>query len=185
MPNATISIGTRGAVTPSVYYYSTNLSLASTITINGPVIIYINGYLRLNTGSIVINSTGSAKIHFTYLRVYSGSPGFINRTLDPKKLALFGAISGATTNYLIAPTPANDFYGVIYLPDTTATLGLDVRTGNVIKGALSAREITFSTEANLNYDTSLRYATFQGIDTPFQIDQWRELTDTTERVNLP
>ena len=50
---------------------------------------------------------------------------------------------------------------------------------------LPPRKITFSSEANLHYDTSLRYATFHGIDAPYMITEWRELTDPAERAVLP
>ncbi len=182
----TLNIGTPGAPTPSAYYYGGNLMLSSgqTLNINGPVILYIDGYLRTNTGTLVINSTGSAEIYFTStLRTYVGSGGFLNRTQDPKKLFLFGDTSSSSSVYFAAT--ANPFYGVIYMPNTTASLGLDVRTGVTLYGALSAKKITFSSEATLHYDTSLRYATFGGIDQPYAITEWRELTDPTERVVLP
>ena len=85
---ATLNLGTPGASTPSVYYYGGNLSIGAgkTINITGPVILYIDGYLRCNTGTLNITSTGSAEIHFSYLRVYAGSGGIINLTKDPKKI---------------------------------------------------------------------------------------------------
>lgn len=41
------------------------------------------------------------------------------------------------------------------------------------------------TEATLHYNTSLRYATFGGVDQPHAITEWRELTAATERATLP
>ena len=40
-------------------------------------------------------------------------------------------------------------------------------------------------EAKLHYDTSLRYATFGGVDQPSAITEWRELTDPAEKAVLP
>ena len=85
----------------------------------------------------------------------------------------------------LASPPYNKFYGVIYAPNTTATLGLDIRSGMEIYGALLAQKITFSNEATLHYDTSLRYSTFGGIDSPFVISDWRELTNQAERATFP
>lgn len=185
----TLNLGSPGAATPSVYYYSTNLSIdaGETININGPVILKINGYLRCNGGTLNINTTGSLVTYFTsYLRVYGSSGGFKNRTKDPSKLVLLGNASTNLANYLILPTTIpTEFYGVIYMPATTATLGLDIRTGNRLFGAISAREITFSSEATLHYDTSLRYATIPGVAQPYAITEWRELTNSTERVTMP
>jgi hypothetical protein len=38
---------------------------------------------------------------------------------------------------------------------------------------------------NVHYDTSLRYTTFGGVDQPYSITEWRELTDPAEQVTLP
>jgi hypothetical protein len=53
-----------------------------------------------------------------------------------------------------------------------------------IYGALSASEITFNSEANVHYDTSLRYATFGGVDQPWAVTSWRELP-ATEQATMP
>jgi hypothetical protein len=196
--DSTLNLGTPGAITPSIYYYDAGLRLQSgdsnyykTVNINGPVILYTNGYLRAQTnGSIIVNDTGSAEIHVgTNLRAYSGCGGFINRTKDPKKLTLIGDGSTTTQSYLYPFTDPsgldNSFYGTIYLPNTTATGGLTIYTGVVIYGALSAKNITFDQEATVHYDTSLRYATTPGVDQPWAIAEWRELTDSNDRAALP
>lgn len=194
----TLDLGTPGAATPSVYYYDAGLRLKSgdssyykTININGPVILYINGFLRADVGgALIIANTGSAEIHFaTNLRAFASCGGFINRTKDPKKLTLISDGSTSTSSYLYPFTdPAgldNSFYGTIYLPNTTATNGLTIYTGVVIYGAISAKNITFDSEATVHYDTSLRYALTPGIDQPWGVAEWRELTDPSERAALP
>lgn len=190
-PTGTVTIGTPGAVTPSRYYFSGTLEIGGsgydvvTLNIIGPVILYINGNLCLRSGGTVeIATTGSAEIHLDGgLRVDAASNGFINRTLDPKKLTLISDIAGTTTQYYDDTT--NPFYGLIYVPKTTATLGFDIATGVALHGAVSARNITFSSEATLHYDTSLRTATISGVDAPYLITDWRELTDPAEKITLP
>jgi hypothetical protein len=54
-----------------------------------------------------------------------------------------------------------------------------------IYGAVSANKIAYSVDANLHYDTSLRYAAIPGVDQPYLITEWRELTDPAEQVVLP
>lgn len=194
----TLNLGTPGAATPSIYYYNGSLKPQSgsssdylTVNINGPVILYINGELRVDSGgTLIVNNTGSAEIHFTTrLRSESGAGGLINRTKDPKKLTLIG--DGTTSNacYLKSFTdPAgldNSFYGTIYMPNITSTGGLTIYTGVVIYGAISAKNITFDQEATVHYDTSLRYALIPGVDQPYSISQWRELTDPSEQAVLP
>lgn len=192
LPSTTLNLnlGTPGAPTPSVYYYSTNLSVDNTtevVNINGPVILRVNGYIRCSTGTFKVTDHGSVVASLTnYFRNYASSPGFQNLTLDPKKMLFLSSAPTTTTtaNYLIASTTDANFYGAIYMPNTGATLGMDVRTGTVIHGAINAREVTFSTEATLHYDTSLRYATFSGVDQPYLVSDWREL-ETANWATLP
>lgn len=181
---STTTIGTPGATTPSVYYYPTDLNLDNiTLNINGPVILDVQGYLRVhNGGKIVIASTGAAEIHFSgRLRIQASGSGIDNRTLDPRKLILIGTATGGTDHKYSAT--AVPFYGAIYMPFSTTPLTID--SGVTIYGTLSAKNITFSNEATLHYDTSLRSATFGGVDQPYAITEWRELTDATERAVLP
>jgi hypothetical protein len=187
----TVNLGTAGAVTPMRYYYNTTMNIGTggiydlaTLNINGPVILYINGNLYLRAGGILkINESGSAEIHVDgAIRVESTATGFVNTTQDPKRLILISDITTTTTQYLAA---AGNFYGLIYAPNTTATLGLEIRTGVIVHGAVSAREVTFSTEANLHYDSTLRHATIAGVDQPYAIYQWRELTSASELATMP
>ena len=191
--SATINIGTPGDTTPSRYYYNGDLTIdgstVTTMNINGPVILYINGHLRLdNTASnlITINSTGSAEIHIaSRLRVDANGGGFNNLTRDPKKLILICDTSSTSGQYY--SDGSNAFYGVIYMPNTTNSNGLLVDNSTVqIYGAVSAKKITYSgADMNIHYDTSLRSATFGGVDQPYAITEWRELTDPAERATMP
>ena len=209
--NDFLILGTAGATTPSRYFFNANdgyitgnLNLGNPttynlreITIVGPVILYVNGYLRIrggttigNAGIIDIKSTGSLELHCAYLRTYSSSHGLNNRTLDSSKLTIIADSAVNTTTSLDNGSSTvggtnRDFYGVIYAPNTTATLGLDIRTGTQIYGAISAREVTFSAEANVHYDTTLRSTAIPGVERAFLLTDWRELTNPAERVSLP
>jgi hypothetical protein len=93
----------------------------------------------------------------------------------------------STTTYLDNGNSGTnkDFYGVIYTPNTTAPLGLEIQTGAQIYGAVSAKEVTFSAEANVHYDTTLRSTFTPGVERAFLLTDWRELTNPAERVTLP
>ncbi len=189
---ATLNLGTPGATTPSRYYYNGHLLIdgttATTININGPVILYINGDLKIDGSTsnlITISSTGSAEIHIASgLKVNLAGNGFNNATLDPKKLTLICDTSASSTqNY---SDGSNQFYGVIYIPNTTNPNGLLINNTNVIvNGAISANKITYSgANMNVHYDTSLRYATFGGVDQPYSVTDWRELP-VDEQATMP
>ncbi|MDQ5979247.1 MAG: hypothetical protein QG602_2221 [Verrucomicrobiota bacterium] len=190
---STINLGTPGASTPARYHHNDNLTLGggatvTTININGPVILFINGDLTLNggpNGVININSAGSAEIHVgDSLNVTIGSDGIKNLTLDPKKLTLIcDTASSSSQSY---SDGGYALYGTIYAPYTTNSTGLYNDNGNVqIYGAISANEITYSgANLNLHYDTSLRHAVIPGVDQPWTVSDWRELP-ATERATMP
>jgi hypothetical protein len=185
--NTTNTIGTPGARQPTVYNITssfnrinlTTLSPQDILIVNGPVILNVSSDFNISNGKMIITSTGSAEIHFGGNLAISGANGIDNRTLNPKKLILISNASAGTYNF----TSTMPFYGCIYLPN--ATNPLTIGAGTTIYGALSANKITFSGDANLHYDTSLRYAAIGGVDTPYVISEWRELTDPVERVVLP
>lgn len=190
---STINLGKPGATTPSRYHYNGNLTLGgtatvTTININGPVILFINGDLTLNggpNGVININGPGSAEIHVAdSLNVTVGSDGIKNFTLDPKKLILICDTAASSSQYY--SDGGYPLYGTIYAPYTTNSSGLYNDNSNVdIYGAISANEITYSgANLNVHYDTSLRHATFGGVDQPWAVTQWRELP-ATERASMP
>jgi len=191
--DSTLILGTPGAVTPSRYYFNSTLRLQSgspsyykTIIIQGPVILFVNGSLRIQVGGLLdIKRPGSAEIHCTSFRTYSGSDGILNRSTDPKRLIVISDTNSFTSMYLDNGGSAlnSSFCGVWYAPN--ATTPLDIRTGMKLYGAISARKILFSTEATLHYDTSLQYATFGGVDTPYAISEWRELSDQNEKATIP
>jgi hypothetical protein len=194
-PSGTVTIGTPGAATPARYYHNSDLQIGSsgsyemaTLKINGPVILYVNGNLRVESGGIIdIASTGSAEIHYKLIfRAYSGSAGIRNRSQDPKKLILLNDSTSSNLTFFDngGSSTNRDFHGVVYAPNITTSAGLDIRDGINIYGALSAKNITFSSEANLHYDTSLRYATIPGVDQPYAVTEWRELP-ATEQATLP
>ena len=183
-----VNLGTPGATTPSRYYYNDTLKIGSShamsrLNINGPVILYVKGFLQIESGGIIeIMENGSAEIHTGGHARILGS-GILNRTQNPQKLILLTDSSLSADTY-VANATNPDFYGVIYAPNITATVGLEIRTGVNLYGAVSAKEVTFSSEAELHYDTSLRYATFSGVDQPYAVTEWRELP-VTEQATMP
>lgn len=193
--NQTLTLGTPGALVPSRYHYDGDLRLEPGETgnyryihINGPVILYIQNSLRIQGGGMIqINSTGSAQITYgTYFRAYTGSAGIYNRTQDPKALMI---LTNSTSSQLTfwdngGSSTNKDFYGTVYAPNITPSLGLEFRDGINFYGAISAKNVTFSSEANLHYDISLRYATIPGVDQPYAATEWRELP-ATEQATIP
>jgi len=175
------TIGTVGATTPSIYYYTGGLELTggTSITVQGPVIMVITGYFHLgvdgSASSIQVLSTGSLQVYTTSdLAIYGG--GINNLTKDPKKVAIYGTNAGGITDMSIDPDmhTATDFYGVIYTPNGKFT----VKQNNAIYGAIVANTVLFTCSAPvLHYDLNLRKVSFDGITTPFGVSSWTETTN--------
>jgi len=192
-PGADTPIGTPGALVPSLYYIdnastgTVDLNGATTtLTINGPVVLNVPADLRIrNGGNLIVENTGSAAIVVGGRLRIGGTGGIENKTFDPKKLILIGtAIATPFGHTFSAVIP---FYGTIYLPNATSALTFSNTSGSdpVIYGAISGKYINFNSVATVHYDTSLRSATFAGVDSPFIFSEWRELTDQADRVTLP
>lgn len=196
-----VQIGTPGAPTPTRYYYDGTLTIGgggatsiTTLNIIGPVIIYINGDLRMtstsgttNIGTIMISQSGSAEIHFSGgIKVDSGSAGIINNARNTRSLVLISDNSASTLQYYGEGT--NPLYGVLYIPKTTATDGLyfnyNETNTTVLYGAVSATNVSFRNNMIVHYDTSLRYATIPGVDQPYTVTELRELAPT-EQATMP
>lgn len=192
--STTTNIGTPGATRPSSYYYSGNLTIGTAtiqyLNINGPVILYVNGDLFItasgSTGRININNNGSAEIHVTgAFKADLGGEGIQNYTSDPKSLIIISDTTGTARHFY--SEGIYDLYGVVYIPYSTSTDGFyNDNTAAEIFGAVSANKITYSgANLNVHYDTSLRYATFGGVDQPHAVAEWRELTDPSEQATMP
>lgn len=172
--NSTVSIGTSGAATPSIYY-STGINMTGTakIIVEGPVKVVVSGafYLGLNGGtpSVEVKNTGTLELFVSGdIAIYGN--GISNASKLPHRVVIYG------TNTLSVPdmNTATKFYGVIYTPKGD----FSVLSDNGIYGAIVARNVKFgSTAPTLHYDVNLRNVVLEGVDTPYAVSDWRETTN--------
>lgn len=189
----TTNIGTPGDTVPSRYYYNGNLTVGTgtinVLRVNGPVILYINGNLNItasgSTGRIEVTSAGSAEIHVAgTFRADSAGDGILSYNTDPKSLIIISDTTSSNSHYY--SEGVNPLYGVVYVPYSTSNSGFyNDNNSTHIYGAVSANKVTYSgADMNVHYDTSLRFATFGGVDQPYTVTQWSEL-DATEQATMP
>lgn len=192
--SSTTAIGIPGAKTPVRYYYNGTLTIGGSsiqyLNINGPVILYVNGDLFItdssSIGRINVASTGSAEIHVAgAFKSDAGGEGILSYNTDPKSLIIISDSTSTTSSFY--SEGVNPLYGTIYAPYTTSINGYYNNNNSTnIYGAVSAAKITYSgANMNIHYDTSLRSASISGVDQPYAITDWRELTDPSEKANMP
>jgi hypothetical protein len=172
------TIGTAGATTPTYYYYSGNYYLGSgnVLTVDGPVVIVISGYLwtdgtHATGGKIRVTANGSLTVFVRGDMRIDGN-GIVNDTKLPKNVAIFGQTGNTNALEFWTTVP---FYGVIYTPQAS----LSFANNNVFYGSVVAQSVAFTSTSSptFHYDTSLRDASFAGLDTPFAVANWREASN--------
>lgn len=171
LPSGSTTVGTAGATAPTLYY-TTNLQLAGTdvLTVDGPTVIVASGDFSIaDAARIVINATGSLRIHLTG-NLTIGGGGIQNDTKQAKNFVLISTKKSYETYAMATNT---DFYGVIYAPNSRLT----VSNNQAIYGSLVAMSVTFEQSPSIHYDLALRDVVFDGVDTPFAIAGWRETTN--------
>ncbi len=173
--NTTTTLGNATDTTWAVYRYaSLDLRGSTKIVINGPVRLivpgtfYIGLYGGASTASIEVSSTGTLEV-FTASDIAIYGNGMNNTSKDPKRMALFSTNAGTAPDM----NTTADFYGVIYTPNGN----FKILSSNAIYGAIVANSLTISGSPAIHYDLELRDVVFPGIDTPFAVSGWREITN--------
>ena len=169
LPTTSQNLGTAGATTPTYYYYSGDYTLnTQTLTVVGPVVIVISGYLdNPGSGSIVVSNSGSNN---GSIEIFLGGSmwldggGIVNNTKLPKNVAV---IAQSGNSGVLEFSAAQNFYGVIYAPEAF----LAFYTNATFYGSVIGQAVTVYTgyTPTFHYDISLRNVFFAGIDTPFAV----------------
>ena len=182
---------TRSNTTSGSYYSGLYLAGANDIIeIDGRVILNVTGsYFGMGDGKIVLNAGASLEVYFAagvqmYLGTY-GSGGIDNSiSQDPARVFIASTSATNTPNYHYLQSKVLPFYGTVYLPNAYLT----VASNNIpLYGAISAKNVNFTSVANFHYDTTLRTkgAIGTSMESPYKLVEWRELTDSTEKITLP
>ncbi len=161
---------TDGDVTASAKYTKIDLGNSATVTIKGPVSLYVTGDIKLgNSAEIIIdnNTTNSS------LTIYLGGDlssnngsGINNQTQDPQKFKLFGLDTCTSMGF----KNSNAFYGAVYAPKA------DIIYYNSadLYGSVISKSFQTKAAASIHYDASLRNATVNDEAVAFTIKKWHE-----------
>jgi hypothetical protein len=157
----TSSLGTLGATYPTIYNASGISLNGAVLTINGPVVIWVNtgGVTMLGTGQIIINSGGSLAIFADGGNVNiacTGTGGITNASAVPlaKNFALLSTANPSFA-YTVDISQTTPFYGVIYFPYRNIFVNTTGATAPIY-GSIVGESVYFSGSPTIHYDVALR-----------------------------
>ncbi len=161
---------TDGNVTASAKYTKIDLGNNATVTIKGPVSLYVTGDILLGKSAEIIidNNTPNSSLTIYLggnLTSQNGS-GINNQTQDPQKFKLFGLDTCTSMGF----KNSNAFYGAVYAPKA------DVIYYNSadLYGSVISKSFQTKAAANIHYDAFLRNVTINDEAVAFTIKKWHE-----------
>jgi hypothetical protein len=160
-----------GEVTVSGKYDSIDLGSNKTITVKGPVTLYVTGDVKLgNSAQIIVdNATPESSLTLYIGGNFSGdnSSNINNLTKIPRNVQIFALDSCTKINM------KNDvsFYGTIYAPQTDVVYNNSASLyGSVIAGSFETKN-----SSPIHYDASLREASANDPLVKFRVANWIEV----------
>jgi len=162
--------GKAAVITGSAKYSSLYLGKGDTLTVNGPVKLYVTGDVSLsNSAEIKINPVDPLASLTLYLggNLYLKNGGMLNNTtMDPKRLMVYG-LEGCTN---VSLDTAAVFYGAMYTPEAT----VNIKSSMTIYGSVVANGLNQASSSDIHYDASLEDVTPDFYPTEYEIQRWWE-----------
>ncbi|MFH1062902.1 MAG: collagen-binding domain-containing protein [Candidatus Omnitrophota bacterium] len=164
------SISSTTTLSPGDYqYWMINLSGQKTVTLTGPINLYLTGTTAISISGqaqVYIDpaSAGPVNIYFDGDVSLTGQ-GITNATSVPSNLIMYG--TGVAQDIKLAGQ--GDFYGAIYAPDSDLKL-----TGQgALYGAFVGNTVTISGQGGIHYDAQLGSAGASAA-TSYSITSWSD-----------
>lgn len=164
------TLGNPNATVPTIYEVEAITFNNRTLTIIGPVILYVLGEIDIGGGSgrLEIDENVSAEI-FAESDITIGGDGAVNRTADPRNLSIFGTSS---MNQAFKLHGGSDWIASIYAPNADIELKGGGSTGTFF-GAMVGDSLLVDGNYDLHYDESL--AEITAPFSTFRPSRWKEL----------
>ncbi|MBN1796424.1 MAG: hypothetical protein JW804_07110 [Sedimentisphaerales bacterium] len=151
-------------------YPEIDLGNSKTLTIKGPVELYVTGNITLNNSANIVidDSVPGSSLTIYIAGNYEGknSSEMNNNTEIPKKFKFYGLDTCTSLDF----KNSSELYGIIYAPNADITFHNSVD----IYGSIVGKNIELKNSANLNYDASLRDPTTDENLVTLTIQRWKE-----------
>ncbi len=132
-------------------YRFTSISLSggsSTLTIDGQVMLHIDGNLTLSGGSRIIVTTGPVTIYVNGQKMDISGGSLINNSQIPKNLIIYGTAGLQTANL----SGGSSQYALVYAPTAAITLS----GGQNTFGSVIGSTVNLSGGSSVHFDESLK-----------------------------
>jgi large repetitive protein len=140
-----LSNGVSSTLGAGAYRYSSlNLTGGSTLTLNGPVVLHVAGNLTISNGSRMVVNSGSATLYVNGQKIDITGGSFVNATLDPRNLTIYGGSGLQTVNLSGAAT----LHAQVFAPAGAIV----VSGGQSTFGSLIGRTINLSNGSSVHFD---------------------------------
>lgn len=170
------SVGTTlGTIGESTRWRLPSLDLHGnqTLTILGDVtLVIISGVSVTGNASIIVPARSRLTVYIEGDMLIAGN-GLSNQNVQPATCQFWGT-STSISGQKMDVSGNGALKAIIYAPNANVKIN---GNGDVM-GAVVARNIVLTGNANFHYDEALgKY----GVNTPFKVTRWRELSDAAER----
>jgi len=161
---------TGGDVTASAKYTKIDLGNSATVTIKGPVNLYVTGDILLGKSAEIVidNNTPNSSLKIYLGGDFSGNTGsnINNLTEDPHKVEIYGLDTCTSIGF----KNSSAFYGVVYAPKAAVIY----YNSADLYGSVISKSFQTKAAANIHYDASLRNVTVNDDAVTFTIKKWHE-----------
>lgn len=174
IPSGLTSIASLGSsLGPGRYKKTGGASLSSTLTINGPTILYVSGGFSLSgSGKIVIAPGASLDLYMDKEATWNSSTPVDNQTGKAANCSIFGT-SGMTAFHLM-PSAAGTFIGTVYAPNAQLEIGSGGKNYTLIGGVVGGPLVHFNGGWRIHYDEALNGIGPKSAGDGLVVASWRE-----------
>ena len=145
---------------------SINIASKSTITINGDVVLYVDGDIHISGKAKIDIPVGSSLMIYASGTIHMAGQGIVNGNAKPENLIIYGTDDCSDVHF----SGQADFYGAIYAPEAD----VDFSGQADIFGSIIGDTVDISGQGNIHYDENLKDLDNETV-TDFNIISWKNL----------
>ena len=145
---------------------SINIASKSTITINGDVVLYVDGDIHISGKAKIDIPVGSSLMIYASGTIHMAGQGIVNGNAKPENLIIYGTDDCSDVHF----SGQADLYGAIYAPEAN----FDFSGQADIYGSMIGDTIDISGQSNIHYDEHLNDLG-SGAVSGFRVISWKNL----------